>query len=341
MNTGELSFRSLDACLGPGDQRFFGSGYKRVGQQLFDLHTDGSAMPGATITARAGLRYPQDWSRKAAGRLQPHLSTIDAIVLAVQLAEVQINHARALDDEQQRHTWLCHAEVRAGMQPQEDLDRFPCRARLRASMPGQGPGAPRLRSTYDCLIGNLKVRCTLEHAPGRAGTRPHPTWYATGEDALGPASTRHYGEGYKARRHITEDVKVDLAAQRVRAAQRITVQPQGTAVTRGAEAAYEPSASVVDIVVGIAQLAQVMLYNQDDVSRGSSNTLWMRRMHVEADAPLRPLDRPFEATAYTKKSRLLPLDGSLWRCTDLAVDDYLGIRGSCSIAHRLPEAVAA
>ncbi|WFB09901.1 hypothetical protein LRS74_24805 [Streptomyces sp. LX-29] len=363
MITGDRYFTSLDACLGPGDERFFGSGYKRVGQNLADVTAGGPAVPGALVVARAGLSYPLDWSRKStASRLRPHLSSIDALVLAAQLAEIQLNHSRSLTAEQQRHTWLPAAEIRAGSRPHEDLAGFPVRARLSEITEAPGPtGATRderataefataaeagrgttLRSTYDCRIGSLKVRCVLEHAAGagdRAG-RPAAV-YATGDEALGPARTRHYGDGYKTRRLFSEGVAVDLAGQRVRAGQHIVPEPGDSTATRGAEAAYAPSVSLVDCMVGIAQLAQVLLYSQDEMSRGASNTLWMRRIVIEADSPVRPLDRPIDAVAYTTKTRTLRMGAGVWRCSDLAVDDFRGIHGSCSIAHQLPMARAA
>jgi hypothetical protein len=328
--------------LGPGEKRFFGSGYKRVGQCLSGIRTDGSSEPGALVTARAGLNYPQDWSRKGAGsQLRPHLSSIDALVLAAQLAEIQLNHSRALTAEQQRHTWLCSTEVRAGTQPHEDLSDFPVLAQLRGTEDGRLPGGP-LRSHYDCRIGSLKVRCTFEHAPGDGGRRNRPeTVYATGDEALGPARNRHYGDGYKARRNFAEDVAVDLSAQRVRARQHVVPEPGDDEATWGAEAAYAPSVSQVDCMISIAQLAQVLLYNQDDLPRSSSNTLWMRRILIEADSPLRPFDGPIDAMAYTTKTRLLSMSDGLWRCSELAVDDFGGIHGSCSIAHRLPAAATA
>ncbi|TVL89913.1 AvrD family protein [Streptomyces sp. SAJ15] len=341
MITGERYFTSLDACLGPGDERFFGSGYKRVGQYLSDVTASGSAALGALVVARAGLSYPLDWSRKSPGsRLRPHLSSIDALVLAAQLAEIQLNHSRSLTADEQRHTWLRAAEIRAGSRPHEDLASFPVRARLCET--AESPASTALRSTYDCRIGGLKVRCVLEHAAGEGHRADRPAAvYATGEEALGPARTRHYGDGYKTRRLIAEGVAVDLGGQRVRAGQRIVPEPGDGAATRGAEAAYAPSVSLVDCLVGIAQLAQVLLYSQDEVSRGSSNTLWMRRILIETDSPVRPLDRPIDAVAYTTKTRMLRMGAGLWRCSDLAVDDFRGIRGSCSIAHQLPMAWAA
>ncbi|WP_431044503.1 AvrD family protein [Streptomyces sp. P1-3] len=347
-----LLFDSLDACLGPQESRFFGAGYKRVGQYLRHIVADGSTAPGAEVNAWASLSYPRDWSRKSSAReLRPHVSSIDVLVLAASLAEVHLNTGHRLTPEQQRRTWLRSVDIRASNRPHEDLTDFPVRARLVATE-SEGAGAGLLRSTYDCRVGGLKARCAFVHEPGARTADGDPACHVFNSvaDALGPAQVRVYGEGYKAHRQTARDVAVDLAGQRVHARQQLALHPddrmepagQGRpGARRGAEAAYAPSVSMVDALVSIAQLAQALLYAQDDLARGRSDTLWMRRMVIEADTPTRPADAPFDAAAYTTKNRLISLDGELWRATDLRVDDFCGIHGWCSIAHRLPAHSAA
>jgi hypothetical protein len=335
MNSKNLFYGSLESCLGPGSARFFGSGYKRVVQELRDITTDGSAEPGALITARGTLTYPQDWSRKSgSGELRPHLSSIDALVMAATLAEVHVSRAFGLTATEQRRTWLRHADVRAGSSPHEDLADFPVRGRL---LGGDGPASEEstLTSTFDCRIGMLRVRCSLAHPRGAGSAGP--TTYADASEVLGPARARHYGEGYKNRDQHADQVQVDLDRQRVLGRHRV-VATQTPPEALGAEAAYAPSVSLVDALVGVAQLAQVLLYAQDGLSRGSSNTLWMRRFVISARTPVRPLGRSFASTVRTAGSRLVSMGGETWRTADLAVDSFSGIGGQCSLAHRLPTA---
>jgi hypothetical protein len=335
MGDGRLRFDSLDACLGPGSARFFGSGYKRVGQALCDLECHGSMAPGAGVRALGSLSYPPDWSRKAAGReLRPHLSSIDALVLAVSLAEAHLAAAGRLDEDQLRRAWLCRVQVRAGARPHEQLDGFPVTARLLRSWPNGRADTP-VSSEYDCRIGALRVRCTLAHEPAeRPATRP--ARYPTLDDVLGPAAGRLYGDGYKAHQLQAAEVRVELAEQLVRARQSVSPGPAQPEVSRGAEAAYAPSVSVIDGIVGIAQLAQALLYALDAVPRERSNTLWMRRFVVAADTPSRPCDKPFATAAAVTRNRVVALGGDSWRAIELRTDDFARMRGSCSLAHRLP-----
>ncbi|MFJ9010367.1 AvrD family protein [Streptomyces canus] len=337
MNSKDLFYRSFDSCLGPGSARFFGSGYKRVDQDLRDITTDGSAEPGALITARGTLTYPRDWSRKSGtDELRPHLSSIDALVLAVTLAEVHIGRAFGLTAAQQRRTWLRHADVRAGSSPHEDLADFPVEGRLLASDTLDREHSALTGTTFACRVGGLRVRCTLAHEQGD-GARG-PVTHADASQALGPASARHYGHGYKNRDQYADHVHVDLDQQRIQGHQRV-VATQPDPETHGAEAAYGPSVSPVDALVGVAQLAQALLYAQDGLLRGSTDTLWMRRFVIGAQTPVRPLGQSFATTVRTAGTRLLTMGGQTWRTSDLAVDDFAGISGRCSLAHRLPTAV--
>ncbi|MGY6021721.1 AvrD family protein [Streptomyces spinosirectus] len=336
MSSTDLIYGSFDSCLGPGSTRFFGSGYKRVVQDLKDITTDGSDQPGALATARGTLTYPRDWSRKSGAReLRPHLSSIDALVLAVTLAEVHLGRAFALTTAQQRRTWLRQADVRAGSTPHEDLSDFPVEGRLVAREEAELGGAAATSTTFDCRVGGLRVRCTLVHE--RGGPAAGPAAFADAAQALGPAGARHYGEGYKNREQYAELVRVDLERQRIQGRQRVVATRPFTEA-HGAEAAYGPSVSPVDALVGVAQLAQALLYAQDGLTRGSTDTLWMRRFVLDTQTPVRPLGRDFATTVRTAGTRLLTMGGQTWRTADLAVDDFAGISGRCSLAHRLPAA---
>ncbi|MFD0554902.1 AvrD family protein [Streptomyces rectiviolaceus] len=301
------------------------------------MTTDGSAEPGALVTARGTLTYPRDWSRKTgADELRPHLSSIDALVLAANLAETHIGRAFGLGAAGRRRIWLRHADVRAGSTPHEDLADFPVHGRLVAVDRPTGEHG-HLASTFDCRVGRLKVRCTLMHE--QDGDAGEPATYADEKQALGPARARHYGVGYKQREQYAEQVRVNLDRQEIRGLQRVVATDEHTH-TCGAEAAYGPSVSLVDALVGVAQMAQVLLYAQDGLSRGKSDTLWMRRFVIGARTPVRPLGRSFTPTVRTASSRLLSMGEARWRTAELAVDDFAGISGRCWLAHRLPAAAA-
>ena len=63
------------------------------------------------------------------------------------------------------------------------------------------------------------------------------------------------------------------------------------------------------------------------------------RSRLRTGRPARPLGRSFTPTVHIARSRLIGLAGETWRASELAVDDFSGIKGKCSLAHRLPTAV--
>ncbi|ASW53295.1 AvrD family protein [Plantactinospora sp. KBS50] len=350
--------RSIDDYLGPGEDRFFGGGYRRVSQHLeaLTLVSDGTAV---TAAGTARVRYPPDWSRKSAGRvLRPHLSSVDALVLAVALAEAGLTRAHGFGPRQRGRSWLRAVTMRAGRQPDEALAGIPVSAVVAPS--GAAARLPGFAvSAADCTIGGIRIRCEVEHPAGagaagigaagigplghravrRAGGEPAstaPRAYRSVDDLIGPAADRYYGEGLRHRTQLVEQVAVDLPAQRVGAAVRIRPEPGRPAPSDGVEAAYQPAATMLDCMTSIAQLAQVLMYELDGLGRQASNTLWMRRVALRRDRPDQPLPDLIGATTSATNSRLVPLADTVWRVCDL-VCTFDGIEAEYSIAHQLPK----
>jgi hypothetical protein len=323
-----MFLKSIDDYLGPGETRFFSRGYQRVTYETGEVVVD----PGQTrVSATATLRYPADWSRKAVGTdLVPHLSTVDSLVLGVQLAEAYLAHGLGLDARARRSARLRRVRLQAGTTPQEDLAAVPLRADLRGTEPL--PGAPgRSVSVFDCRAGVMRARCTVEHASPTAEPGPEEAVPASLDDLLGPAAGRLYGTGFQHTRHGIYDVRVDPATLRADASARFTAAAH---TPDGIDGDVQPSLSPVDSFVTVLQLAQVLMYELDSIERGRSNTLWMLQTVLDAGEPS-PLDGPLPAFAAVTGKHLLPLRGSRWRNVDLT-GGCGGIRLRSTFAHELP-----
>ncbi|PLZ01781.1 hypothetical protein CY652_13990 [Burkholderia sp. WAC0059] len=110
----ELVNASIEDFLGPSANRFFGSGFKRVDYEWEET----SASPQGTGRL-VRLRYPDDWSRKETQtKLPPHLSTIDALLIAVSMAE----RILSLSNLSIEHFWISGVSIKAGQKPIENLD---------------------------------------------------------------------------------------------------------------------------------------------------------------------------------------------------------------------------
>lgn len=335
MTTGKLlSYRSIDDYLGPGETRFFSRGYRRVEYQVGDIITTPAALTQSGVQATATLAYPGDWSKKTADvDLRPHLSTVDALVLSAQLSEFYLTHAYGLDSAMRRNMELRRVTLRAGTTPQENLVGVPLSATLRATKPDPQGG---FVSVFDCAAGVMRARCEIKHQIGQQTTAEGA--YGSLEDVLGPAVSRYYGEGFKFRRQVIEDVQVDMDALHADTTVRIE-STQGGVPTEGLEGSYQPSVSMIDCFVVNLQMAQVLMYEMDAVDRQNSNTLWMLQTVLEAPKPNRPFRAPQPAHAGIVGKHLLPLRGRKWRNVDI-VGSCGGIDLRCSFAHELPAETA-
>ncbi|RZS44443.1 avirulence D protein (AvrD) [Herbihabitans rhizosphaerae] len=315
-----LRLNSVDDYLGPAETRFFGNGYRRAEYDVGDIAVD-----GAGVRSTVGVRYPVDWSRKAAGDLRPHLSTVDMLVLGVQLCEVHLA-AAGLDADARRRAWLRKITLRAGTRPQEELDGLHGAATLRERHTARDEAV----SVYDCAIGTMRARCEIVHPrvdEGAAGT------FRSIEEAVGEAGGRFYGDGFRRRSHRISDVVVDLDGRRSSARLRIA---QDGRVSDGIDGAYQPSVSLIDCFVGNLQLAQVMMYEMDAVKRSDSNTLWMLKTVLESSGPRRPWSGEIATEAAITRKQLLPLRGGVWRSVDIEAKCG-GVELRSSFAHELPD----
>jgi len=313
---------SIDHHLGPARGRYFGEGFKRVDHALTDLR-----IGGGSVAARATLTYPADWSRKSSGSLRPHLSSIDGLVIAVELADAYLTHAFGLDLSQRRRAWLRAFEMRVTA-PTEELASFGVRAQHAGCAPSRSGRCDHV-SSFICHVGTIRVTCAIEHdiATGAGGEGR----YATADELLGGAAGRHYGDAYKRRTQHIDDVATSGAAIRATVA---VDDPRG-AVDVGLGGAYGPSVSMVDCLLSMAQLAQVLAYDLDRIERAGSNTFWMRRLSFQTATPVHPLGDRHDAALAVHRGKLLTVGGEPWRALDLG-----GTLGSYethgSIAHALP-----
>ncbi len=320
-----LAFESIDDYLGPADGRFFGSGYRRAEYHVSDVVVTPLTGTRSTIS----IRYPADWSKKKDGvDLRPHLSTVDMLVLGVQLSEAHLTHAHGLDAAARRDCWLRKVTLRAGTAPQEDLVGMEGTAGLREMTPAAGGD---FVSTYDCVIGAMRARCEIQHPVGRAATGTAA--FGSIDDVLDDAATRYYGTGFTTQRHRISDVGVDLV--NLRASGDVSIEPTGAVPAEGIDGAGQPSVSLVDCFVTNLQLAQILMYELDSIRRQDSNTLWMLKTVLETSSPYRPWSPPQVSSVAITGKHQVPLRGAVWRNVDLH-GECAGVTMRSSFAHELP-----
>ena len=305
---------TTEEILGPDASRYFGQGFQRVGHRVTDVAVH-PLLTNGTVSATASVDYPTDWSYKSGKVARPHLSTIDALIIGLQLTEAYLTHAHHLDPAARRRIRPLAFDMRAGATAQEQLARIEAAGRRGSVRLGQ-LDTLNLVSHFDFRIGTLRLSAEVEHDLGTPTTRP-ATWFDM-ENLLGDADRRHYGRAFTARR---QDVGV------------ITVEPAGSLATghalveedpvvprEGLGAAYEPTLSMVDATVCMAQLGQVLTYSLEGVNRAGTGTFWMRRFGMRFSTPTSPINGPVPMTVRAKRRKRLDRNEMSWRLYDLDGD---------------------
>lgn len=332
-----LLYRSIEDYLGSGEQRFFGSGYRRAEYQISNISITPGDASRANVEGVASVIYPRDWSTKGDQTdLRPHLSSIDTLVIGAQLSEMYLTHAYGLDENMRRAMRLRKVTLRAGSTPEEHLSAISLVANLRTTKPLAG-SEDKSVSTVDCQLGQMRARCEIEHPIAQHITVPGA--YRSIEDLLGSPMSRYYGEGFKARKQRIEDIHVDMETLQSDACVHVEAIPGMAYGMEGINGNFQPSVSMVDCFVVILQLTQIMMYELDAIRRENSNTLWMiQTVLEEAILPQVQTETqeilPVHAQSTIRSKHLLPLRGSIWRNLDI-VGHCSGITIQSTLAHAL------
>ncbi|WP_019932779.1 AvrD family protein [Nocardia sp. BMG111209] len=334
------SFSSYDEPLGPRAGRYFGDGYQKVEQELSGLQLQRSNQPGARHSGTGRLRYPADWSRKRGGELVPHVSSVDTLTLAAAMCDAALTHTRDLGPDEAAHSWVRHATVRAGAAPHEDLDNIPVEIEVTSVSEDEDATGGRSdrtdsETTFKFRVGALTGTLTFAHVQGSGPVDLPGVDHADSLAAIFGPQPHHFLHGLKRHSLSATDLVIDEAATRITGRQQITLD--GDRRYSGAESAHPDSSSIVDIVVGAAQLSQILLYRLDDLDRARSNTLWMRKLEISASGPDRPTAAPFDGTAEVRRVSIVNRGGQRWRSADMLIKEFNGMVGSCLLAHQLPD----
>uniref|UniRef100_UPI003F584724 AvrD family protein n=1 Tax=Vibrio cholerae TaxID=666 RepID=UPI003F584724 len=113
---GKEIIATIDDILGPAEQRYFGEGYKRT-QYLCSIHYQEKHAQGLI-----SVSYRNDWSKKKTKERKPHLSTIDAFLIAGQISYGLIKRNVHLSKNQMAQSWIRNISIKAGAEALENLD---------------------------------------------------------------------------------------------------------------------------------------------------------------------------------------------------------------------------
>ncbi len=181
------------------------------------------------------------------------------------------------------------------------------------------------------LLG-LDVSTTLNGPKQKEGGK---LWYDRADDALGPSSDRFFSSGFRKTQHDIYDIEIDPASGILTAKADLSYLGSWSKKS-GNEC--RPHLSSIDSILLSGQLAQMLLYSQDSVSREESKNLWLR------DLTLNPGCKPIEdVQAIPMRLEIIKsckprLCGKYWHTANVAADLGNGaFQVSAKVGYELPE----
>jgi hypothetical protein len=315
---------SIDELLGDSRTRFFGAGFRRVRHKVTDVVVDTSKK---TVYASAKIDYPASWSTKKSRELKPHLSSLDALAIGAQLCEVFVRTAFGIEGSAADRLWLSRSSFKAG-NPTTHLAAVPVSGTLVETRSAPDSLCGHL-SSFTAQVGSIGLEFTIDHPI--VDDRDIVARWADITDILGPPESRHFGSAYAATQLDLRDIEFD--ADRAGALLHLE-EPAGDGRLHGMGAAYFPFVSPANTIVGMAQLAQAMLYHYDNISRDVSHNLWMRKIVLEHPKPA-VAGRGLRVATWGTKMSLVSIKDAMWRTGSFALS-MPGILGTYTLAHQLP-----
>lgn len=318
-------YPSINDILGPSENRFFSSGYRRSECRITDLILCASGEREYCFEAIASISYPKDWSIKEHSMdMRPHLSTIDMLTLSIKMIETYLMGCFDQSSTDVNRISFRELSIHAGNKPQENLDNIPITVKLRCSEPTKDDPS-RCISTYECHAGYLRAVCQVEYSCGK--TKSGIFKYCSINNISDDIRSSYYDRGYKEQMHIISDVKLDIENMIATSNVEIVVN------RKQRYDSWPETVSYIDAFVICSQLAQSLLYSLDNVTRDETSTLWMIRTHFSET--LQCAEKTLKAKAIISSSLIIELNGNRWRNAEV-----VGTLGNkivkITFAHALP-----
>lgn len=295
----------LEQYLGPASSRFFSEGYKASSHAFSSLEL---SPDGLELAGEVTIDYASGWSQKQNIDQQPHLSTVDVMVIGVRCA---VRLLRAAAETTTRDKATIHIEkivVIAGTAPVEDLTGLPLTAKVLRTVTRDG----NLTVHVETKVSSMTVRVAV-------------CLYTDGTVQNSRALDSDYWDGgYRVGGHTMGPVRLEDSPLSAHSTLRSWRSNSSTA--------SEPT--YLDAFVVLMQLGQVLLYESDGITRAESNTLWMQQVVLTATSMRGGgIDSAEMRLVETEK---IKLGTSCWTNATFQ-GEAAGFALSASFAHQLPE----
>ena len=314
----EIRLRNAEQFLGPKEERYFASGYKKITCELFDHHFSDDK-----LTASLNLSCGKSLSTKNGKILDQHLGSIESSLIAIRSLELFLSVKYNLTDNEISASYIKRIEFKTrpcspGLNQQNDIEVTPIHLfeKNRGSFTGN----------FEILVKNFQF--LIEIDIDRQFNPSEPSHKRFTENIINPA--HHYHQGYRLTSIDIENLLLNLENRSVIAESKVTHPNEvfeaglGTKNLRGL--------SFVEFLSIAGQLTQILLYKLENTSREESNNMWVRSLSADF-LPVKT-NQPIEVSskAYFTEFNLVKIKGEVWR-TVSAKFEIGNIQGAAKVCH--------
>ncbi|WP_432463426.1 AvrD family protein [Agarivorans sp. QJM3NY_33] len=314
----------IDDALGPAAQRYFGEGYKKTQYRCNVKYT--ASFAEGTIA----IDYRTDWSqKKKVSSRPPHLSTIDAFLVAGRIACELLRREFNLSEQQTSQAWIRHLSIKAGSEALEDLVAVPLSTRLIKSVTDNNSMFGVL-SHFKTVLKTMEVEIIIDHPPGIDSHTVNAAPLNAEEYFIDEFRERHcelYNNSFN-------DKSCAVSCE-------LTLQRPGKQFS-GLMGHYPHALMIVDWLTSFAQLSQLVMYRLDNVQRNQTNNLWMRSVKITAPYPIIPQQK-HTLTLRSTRNSLINKNHEQWRLATVSgsIASHPEFSLSAKLCHSLPQGTIA
>lgn len=299
----------VDTLLGDHRTRYFGDGHKRTNYEIVFEENENQFYG---VITQSGL-----WSNKSDKTVQPHLSTLDGVILASLLAERYLEAEKEVPE----NFYLSKFTIKSGMKPIENLNKVPV---ILSKKYLDKDGAKFNISVLDMKVEIKFQRFTVfsretytentdkkEYLPNHLKDIHHNIYDINFLETLDTADRCYIF--CKTNKVIDKNNKY-----------------------KGVSSNFSINYSLLELLIIFSQMAEMLAYHADDIDRECSETLWMKNVTAEI-SELIP-NGELEFLGKITKNKLLDMKGKDWKIFEMSgTDTQNRIKISSKIAHQLPE----
>ncbi|MDO4855545.1 MAG: AvrD family protein [Limosilactobacillus gorillae] len=283
----------VDEILGSYHNRYFGSGYQKGQYQIIDQDNH---------NVKIRVSYPGGWSKKQASERQPHLSTIDGVIVAALISE-------RLLGEQSYEYYLSGFEIKAGNH-EICLDHD-----LTVQI---GPSHVTAQTgNFQFDVEGMKIKLQVTHSQGKAKVKSH-----------------HYlTEHLKANRlHLGELTYLGQSG----VSGVVNYHQDSSLDYDGLGSGQAQVISIIEWLVIFSQMGELMAYHYDSLNRDDCNNLWMKSIKASLSDPIK-VNQPIRIMSELVKVSLINKDNQNWRVLKAHGSDINNqVKFEAKMAHLLP-----